>query len=190
MSERRRPHRGGKGGQEPRAVVEERIQRVWELSAAGRSQREIGREVNVSQAAVSKILQREADRLVAGRREEAERHRVRALAREEYIYGASMRAHERSRGDLTRRRQRQTLDKNGQVIHTIVEADVIPRDGDPRHLEQAERSLERMTKLHGLGHHGRTRSTAERDPSTARDRLASKLARLAMPRPPAADEPD
>src|SRR6185503_14236953 len=96
MSTARRPHRGGAGGHEPQAVVASRAQRVWELSAAGRSQREIASELAISQPAVCKILQREADRLVRNRRDDQERQRVRLVAREEHLHREALRAYERS----------------------------------------------------------------------------------------------
>jgi predicted transcriptional regulator len=176
-----RPHRGGAGGFEPRAVVETRAQQAWELSAAGRSQREIAVELGITQPAVSKILRRVADALAAQRRDDDDRLRERLQAREDHLYREAIRGFERSQQEQARRRQRKVTDADGNLAHTVVEADVTTRDGDPRFLEQAGRALERTATLHGLTD-GRTRSTGERDAGAARDRLASKLARFALNR--------
>jgi len=174
----RRPHRGGAGGHEPAAVVHTRAQRAWDLDAAGWSQREIARELQVSQAAVSKILRRIADRGAAQLRDDETRQLVKALNRESFLYREAVRGYERSQQDQTRRRQRQVTDARGNVLRGIVEADVRVRDGDPRFLEQAGRALERAALLNGLTH-GRSRPTPRGDPDTVRRRLASQLDRLA-----------
>lgn len=182
MTTPRRPRRGGAGGCEPRAVIETRAQRVWELSAAGRSQREIAAELGITQPAVCKILRREADRLVSERRDDQERQRVRLLAREDYLHREALRAFERSTQERTRKRQRQVTAPDGGVTLTI-DAEVMPRDGDARFLEQAGRANERAATLNGLTQDaGRTRSTDDRDAGAARDRLAGRLARLTLAR--------
>src|SRR4051812_26117095 len=99
---RRRPHRGGARGYEPAAVVHTRAQRAWALDAAGWSQREIARELGVSQAAVCKILQRAADLAVAQLRDDEARQLVKALNRETYLYREAVRAYERSQQEQTR----------------------------------------------------------------------------------------
>jgi predicted transcriptional regulator len=180
MTPPRRKHRGGAGGFEPKALIESRAQRAWELNAAGRSQREIAAELGISQAAVCKILRREADRLVEARQDDAERQRIRLLARQEHLFRESIRGFERSSKERTRKRQRQVTAADGAVTHTM-DAEVMPRDGDPRFLEQAGRALDRAAALQGLTQDGgRTRATDERDPSGARDRLTGKLGRLAL----------
>jgi predicted transcriptional regulator len=192
MTTSRRPHRGGAGGYEPRTVIETRAQRAWELNAAGRSQREIAAELGISQPAVCKILRREADRLIADRRGDLERQLVRLLARDEHLFGEAVRAYERSQQERTRRRQRQVTHADGSATVTV-DAEVTPRDGDPRFLEQAGRALERIASLNGLTKDGgRTRSTDDRDASTARDRLAAKLGRIALAgaAPPVARKPE
>jgi DNA-binding CsgD family transcriptional regulator len=178
MTTRRRPHRGGVGGYEPRSVVETRAERVWALDAEGRSQREIARELGVSQAAVSKILRRVADRISVERRDDLERRRARALNREHHLYRMSLLLLEQSRRDQTRRRQRQITDANGRVLRAVIEAEVRERDGDPRFLEQAGRALERAATLDGFTH-GPFVSTPDHDPGAVRERLASQLDRLA-----------
>jgi predicted transcriptional regulator len=186
MTTRRRPHRGGVGGFEPRAVVDSRAQRAWALDAAGKTQREIALELGVTQAAVSKILRRTADRLAVDLRDDAGRQVVRALNRETYLYREALRAFERSQRDQTRRRQRQVTDARGHVVRGIVEADVTERDGDPRFLEQAGRALERTAALQGLTHGAPARSRVDEDPNAARDRVASQLDRLAAVAAPSA----
>src|SRR5262249_49856120 len=87
-----------------------------------------------------------------------------------------------SQQERTRRRQRQVTAPDGGVTLTI-DAEVTPRDGDPRFLEQAGRANERAAALQGLTQDGgRTRSTDQRDSHAARDRIAGKLGRLALAR--------
>ena len=190
MTTRRRAHRGGVGGYEPQAVVATRAQRAWALDAAGRSQRHIADELGVSQAAVSKILRRAADHVLADLREDGARAWARTLNREGFLYRESIRGFERSQEDRTRRRQRQVTDARGQVLRGVVEAEVTERDGDPRFLEQAGRALERTAALQGLTHGGPARSRVDDDPQAARHRVAGQLDRLAAAAaPPFVAEP-
>lgn len=180
MAARRRPHRGGAGGFEPRAIVASRAQRAWDLEAMGRTQREIAQELGVTQPAVSKILRRVADQLAVERRTDEEQQRVRVSHRFEFLYREAVRGYERSQHDRTTRRQRQVTADDGTTASTIVEATVFTRDGDPRFLEQAGRAMERLAELNGWTHEpGRTRGATEADPAAARDRIAGQLDRLA-----------
>jgi predicted transcriptional regulator len=193
MSTRRPRHRGGAGGHEPRAVIESRAQRAWELDAAGRSQREIAAELGVSQAAVSKILARVADSLVVERQGDAARQRERLTNRLLHQFREALRAYERSQRDHTTRRQRQLSDANGTPTGTVVEATVTPRDGDPRFLEVARRIAETLATLNGWTYDDRrARAATETDPGAARDRVAGQLDRLAaaVGVPPVADKPE
>ena len=191
MTRSRRPHRGGARGHEPFAIVHARAQRAWDLDAAGWSQRAIATELHVSQAAVSKILRRVADRAAAQLRDDEARQLVKALNRETYLYREAVRGYERSQQEQTRRRQRQVTDANGVVLRGVIEAEAMARDGDPRFLEQAGRALERAAALNGLTH-GRSRPTTGGDPDAVRRRLASQLDRLAAvaPAPPVARDPE
>ena len=180
MAGRRRPHRGGAGGHEPRAVVDSRAHRAWQLDAMGHTQREIAQELGVTQAAVSKILQRVGNQLALERRTDDERQRARLSQRHEFLYREAVRGYERSQHDRSTRRQRQVTAKDGTTASTIVEATVTTRDGDPRFLEQAGRAMERLADLNGWTHEpGRPRSATETDPTAARDRIAGQLDRLA-----------
>ena len=176
--------RGGVGGHEPADVVVVRAEQAWDLMAAGYSQREIASQLGVSQPAVSKILHREATRR-AGDQPDDDAYRSRLTARHEHLYREAMRAYERSQRDQTRRRQRQTTDEEGNSTGTLVEADVLSRDGDPRFLDQAGRAIDRTARLHGLHKRpGRTRPSVGDDPEAARRRLAGALSRLASePKP-------
>jgi len=183
MSSRRRPHRGGVGGFEPRPVIAARAHRAWELAVLGWSQREIAADLQVSQAAVSRMLRRTAEALAADDRDAHGRLRARLMARHEHVFKEALRGYERSQTERTRRRQRQVTGAEGRDQRTTIEADVVARDGDPRFLEQAGRALEREAQLFGLdGGDARHREVAAYDPEEARRRLAGRLARLAPPR--------
>ena len=175
----RRSGRGGVGGHEPRAVIESRAQQAWDLDAAGYSQREIAGKLQVSQAAVSKILRRVADRLLADRHADAERARMRLLARNDYLYREAMRGFERTQQPQTRRRQRQTTRADGAPGPAVIEAEVKERDGDPRFLDQAGRAVERGLALHGLDRPARrAQPPAPAAPAAGRDGLAGHLAEV------------
>lgn len=177
---RRRGSRGGVGGHEPQARIIARAQRAWDLSARGWTQREIADDLNVSQPAISKILQRKAAEETAALRDAREGQRARLLAKEAVLYREAMRAYERSQEKQTRQRQRETVGTDGKPGATTREAEVLDRDGDPRFLEQAGRSLERQSRLLGLDRDRRhAQSGTDGDTGTARRRLASGLARLA-----------
>ena len=176
----RRRHRGGVGGYEPQAVVEDRATRIWELHAAGWTHREIAADVGVSQPAVSKCLARTADRVVAARTEERARAWARQQARNDFLYRTGAKGYERSQRDQTRKRQRQVTGADGSRWATTIEAEIVERDGDPRFLEQMGRAVERQAELWGFGQDDlRSRRGAQDDPEQARRDLARRLARLA-----------
>lgn len=187
---RRRRHRGGAGGFEPAAVVEERADRAWDLYVRGYSQREIATELKVSQPAVSKILARHADRLAALRQASADRTWAQLTARNESIYRESVRAFERSQRDRTRKLQRQRTNGDGSEGPTTIEMEVEQADGDARFLEQAGRAVDRQAKLWGLTDAAAgSRDAVDTDPAAARDRLARELARLAPAPDPGGVDP-
>jgi hypothetical protein len=161
-------------------VIDERAQRAWDLRVQGRTQREIAAALRVSQSAVCKILRRVGKRVAA--EHAAARARAAALvaARNERLYREATDGFARSQTDETWRRQRQTLAADGSRGPSLVETETHSRDGDCRFLEQAGRVLEREITLLGLDGHGRSaRAGSDPDPTAARQRLASRLARLA-----------
>jgi predicted transcriptional regulator len=182
--------RGGAGGHERREVVEARAERAWALLAAGYSQEDIANQLNVSQSAVCKILQRE-DARRAGERVDEDAYRARLEAQLDHIFREALRAYERSQHDQTRKRQRQITDGEGNDAGTVLEADVLSRDGDPRFLDQAGRALEQKARLLGLHKRtGRARPGAGEDPGVARDRLARGLDRLLRGSGPVSRKPE
>ena len=149
---RRRPHRGGQGGYEPRARILGRERRAVELAIEGHSQHEIAAELRVSQAAVSKILRRADERALAEITDRVERHKVRQSQRLERIYVQATRAWEASKADTTRRRQRKS-DPDGSGSgdgQTVAEIVIETRHGDPRYLDVSRRTLADLRKVWGL----------------------------------------
>jgi DNA-binding CsgD family transcriptional regulator len=181
MSRTRRRVRRGKGGNEPRPMISAREARVWELVVEGQPQRAIAAQLGITQAAVSKIWRRVADRLAAELRDANVRREVLLQARNDRLYREGMDAYVRSQADGTRRRRREVTGADGLPATTVNEADVCTRDGDPRFLEQIGRALDRERQLladRRLAATGDARR-APADPAAARLRLASRLDRLA-----------
>jgi hypothetical protein len=174
------PTRGGKGGVEPRAVIDAREARAWALRVDGNSHREIAAELGVSQPAVSKLLRRVSDRYAKDQTDMPGRWCALLIARHERLYRRSVEGYEHSQTEETRRRQRQTTAANGSGGASIVEVEGRSRAGDPGFLEQAGRALERIARLLGLERgDGRAGSRASADPTEARRRLTRHLADLA-----------
>lgn len=147
---RRRPSpaRGGKGGYEPRLRIQLREQQAVEMMLMGRTQLEIARRLDISQPAVSKILRRAFERLLASNEAAVEMERARQAMRLNYLYGESMEAWNKSKEDEVRRRQRKSDgDGRSQVVAELVSEN---RHGDPRHLELARRVLADLRTLYGL----------------------------------------
>jgi hypothetical protein len=145
---RPRRHRGGRGGYEPRARIVARAERVFELSVAGRSQREISAELGISQPAVCKILRREEDRRMAQLPHQRLRLLPRHFARYELMFRLAYEGLERSRADVHHRRQRQSQSagaSNGD--RTSVEVSSRSQAGDPRWLREMARTLEDQRRL-------------------------------------------
>jgi DNA-binding MarR family transcriptional regulator len=115
-----RHKRGGRGGYEPRARVAARQARAWELSIAGRTQREIADELGVTQAAVSKMLHRAAGGVMDSMHRSAELHAARCIGRLDALHRELVDAWARSKNE----RGGSGLDQQGQA------ADV--GEGDPR----------------------------------------------------------
>jgi transcriptional regulator with XRE-family HTH domain len=175
------PARGGKGGVEPRAVIDAREERAWALRVDyGKSHREIAAELGVSQPAVTKLLRRVSDRYAKDQTDVPRRWCALLVARHERLYRRSVEGYEQSQTEETRRRQRQTTPANGSGGASVVEVEGRSRVGDPGFLEQAGRALERIARLLGLeAGDRRAGSRTGADPTEARRRLARHLADLA-----------
>lgn len=151
---RRTPSRGGKGGWEPPARIRARERRALELAVLGSTQYEIAAELQISQAAVSKLLARADERALADLSSRVERQKVRQTQRLERVFAESMRAWERSKADTTKRRQRQSggdgATNTGAGSHTVAEVMVETKHGDPRYLETARKAMGDLRSIWGL----------------------------------------
>jgi DNA-binding CsgD family transcriptional regulator len=135
--------RGGRRGAEPRALIVEREASVWELSCRGLRQRAIAERVGISQAAVSKILQRVQRRVQASMTATYARTRAQHVDRLEYPLAAALDGWEASRTDRTRRRQRRVEGGSGSEIQDRMAAELVVenRAGDARLLREARETI-------------------------------------------------
>jgi hypothetical protein len=146
---RRGTGRGGKGGHEPRGRVRLRQVQVVQQVLEGRTQHEIAQALGISQPAVSKIVRRVEEHLLADLAYKAERQRARQTLRLEYIYAQAMQAWQDSKQDGLRRRQRKTEHGAG-LASTVAELTSENRHGDPRYLDEARKTLSDLRKVWGL----------------------------------------
>jgi DNA-binding CsgD family transcriptional regulator len=150
VSGRRRGRaRGGKHGAEPRSRIRLREIQVMDLMLEGRTQHQIAATVGISQPAVSKILRRLEERLLADLAWKIERQRARHTVRLEFIYGEAVRAWHASKQEALRRRQRKTegSENGGATVAEIVSEN---RHGDPRYLDEARKVLSDLRTLWGV----------------------------------------
>lgn len=145
---RRGKGRGGKGGHEPRARLRLREAQVLEQVLEGRTQQQIADALGISQPAVSKIVRRIEDRLLADLAVKAERQRARQTLRLDYIYGQAIHAWQESKQEGVRRRQRKTEHDGG--ASTVAELVSENRHGNPQYLEQARKALADVRKMWGV----------------------------------------
>jgi DNA-binding CsgD family transcriptional regulator len=141
--------RGGRGGHEPRRRVRLREAQVFEYVLAGRTQHQIAEALGISQPAVSKIVRRVEDRLLADLTCKAERQRARQTLRLEHLYGQAMQAWQDSKQEGLRRRQRKTEHGSG-TSSTVAELISENRHGDPRYLDEARKALTDLRKVWGV----------------------------------------
>jgi predicted transcriptional regulator len=141
--------RGGKGGREPRSRVRLREIQVLEQMLEGRTQHQIAAASGISQAAVSKILRRVEERLLADVAWKVERQRARHTVRLEFIYAEAIRSWHSSKEETLRRRQRKTEGGSGGAA-TIAELVSENRHGDPRYLDEARKALSDLRTLWGV----------------------------------------
>ena len=107
---RGRRGRGGQDGHDPRARIRTRERRTMDLTVLGWSQQQIAADLGVTQAAVSKILNRVERRALRELTATVERHKVRQTLRLDHrSHAEAMRAWDfQSKADTTRRRQRKS----------------------------------------------------------------------------------
>ena len=89
---RGRRGRGGQDGHDPRARIRTRERRTMHLTVLGWSQQQIAADLGVTQAAVSKILNRVERRVLRELTATVERHKARQTLRLEHIFAEAMRA--------------------------------------------------------------------------------------------------
>jgi len=192
ISTRGRRGRGGQGGHEPRARLKLREIRVMEMILEGRTQHQIATELRISQPAVSKIVRRVEERLLADVELKVERQRARHTLRLEFVYGEAIRAWRASQQESLRRRQRKTDGGNagGQTIAEIVSEN---RHGDPRYLDEARKALADLRTLWGVNAPERVTIAASSPFASMSDEaLEAELARqtrLLQPSAPACSAP-
>ena len=141
--------RGGKGGSEPRSRIRLREIRVMDQILDGRTQHQIAESLDISQPAVSKIVRRMEERLLADVALKVDRQRARHTLRLEHLYAESMRAWRESQQDAMRRRQRKS-EGAGATGSTFAELVSENRHGDPRYLDEARKALTDLRKVWGV----------------------------------------
>jgi predicted transcriptional regulator len=164
VSPRGRRGRGGQDGHEPRARIRTRELRTMELTVLGWSQHQIAADLGVSQAAVSKILNRVERRVLRELTATVERQKARHTLRLEHIFTEAMRAWDQSKADTTRRRQRKSEGGAGGPGATVAEIVVENQHGDARYLEEARKALADHRKLWGLDAPQKVDLRASRNP--------------------------
>ena len=161
---RGRRGRGGQDGHDPRARIRTRERRTMDLTVLGWSQQQIAADLGVTQAAVSKILNRVERRALRELTATVERHKVRHTLRLDHIYAEAMRAWDQSKADTTRRRQRKSEGGPGGPGATVAELVVENQHGDARYLDVARKALADHRKLWGLDAPQRVDLRASRNP--------------------------
>lgn len=142
--------RGGKGGHESRIQIRRREELVVRLSSAGKTQDEIAQIAGVSQAAVSKILQRIDERWGRENVDTVQRLKAELIRNLKHVHRESLRAWELSKAQRTRRRQRRSANGGYTPEATVAEVIVEDSHGDPRYLETARRALTDLGRVVGV----------------------------------------
>ena len=132
---------GGQGGAEPRRRIRLREIQVLDQVLMGRTQHQIAATLGITQPAVSKIVRRIEERLLADVTYKADRQRARQTLQLGYLYGEAMNAWQASKQDDVRRRQRKTDSGGGAGATIIAEMVAENQHGDPRYLEVARKVL-------------------------------------------------
>jgi DNA-binding MarR family transcriptional regulator len=175
-----RRSRGGKGGHEPGPRIQTRQARAWELSVQGWTQREIARELGVSQAAVSRMLDRVGRQMWRDLSTKGEVHVARQFAQLNALDRDVTASWEQSKREQTRRRH-QRVDSAGDASagaggRTVTEAVATSREGDPRFSAQRlQISKERRALIERFVRPGPDRSGQRFDPEALVDQLARTM---------------
>ena len=174
---------GGRNGFEPRARVLTRQTRAWELSIAGRTQREIAHELAVSQPAVKKMLDRAGREIMRDLRSSRDRHVARVMSGLDHVEREVAAAWQQSKTERTRRRHQRVEGGAGGTdasgVKTVIEAEATTREGDPRFSGQMLRVLqEKRTIIDRHGPAGR-QETAREEPTDPYAPVKRKLANMA-----------
>ena len=88
---KRPPARGGKGGRESRSVIVDREYQVAQLDSQGYTQYEIATQLKISQAAVSRILQRVEQRVLQDNADLVMRRKVELTRKLRHIHREAVR---------------------------------------------------------------------------------------------------
>ena len=136
-SSRRRPSRGGRGGQEPRARIQQREDEAWELEIQGYSQREIAARLHITQPAVCKLLHRVATRHADQRAARVARADALEDARLSYLLRQTLEAWTRSQQGTTRRHQRWVEGRGRATPHIVKDLTETSSAGNPAFLRAA-----------------------------------------------------
>jgi hypothetical protein len=152
-----------------------------ELTVLGWSQHRIAEDLGISQPAVSKIQKRIELRMLREFTGTVERQRVRHSLRLEHLYTEALQAWERSKADLTRRRQRKADGGSTGAGATVAEIVIENQHGDPRYLDEARKALADQRKLWGLDAPQKVDVRASQNPYAAMSEndLRAELARQA-----------
>lgn len=175
---------GGKGGAESRATVQQREDDVMASMDRASSQRQIAKQLGISQPAVSKIVSRVAARHRAQNVQAFERYVFAAERKYESLFRKALDGWDRSCQQRTRRTQRRRAGADAGDGMTA-EIQIADSSGDPRFLDQAHKCLERLELIQGITavvRNGRPdlRPSEPQPPDMPRlvDRLMEKLDRI------------
>jgi DNA-binding MarR family transcriptional regulator len=134
-------------GHVPPVVARTREQRALELVQQGVPQVEIAKQLEVTPAAITKMLQRIERRVLAELTAHVERQRARQTVRLEYLYGEALAAWERSKEP--RKRSRRVV--SGAKKHQVEQLDEAQTSaGDAGFLQAARDVLADQRELWGL----------------------------------------
>jgi DNA-binding Lrp family transcriptional regulator len=121
-----------------------------QLHLEGHTQHDIAKTLNVSQPAVSKMLKRIEERLLADVAWRVDRQRARQTLRLEFIYKQAIAGWRASQEEGMRRRRRKVEGPGTQSGTTVAELISENRNGDPRFLDEARRALGDLRALWGV----------------------------------------
>jgi predicted DNA-binding protein YlxM (UPF0122 family) len=133
-------------------VAREREVKAWSLAVAGRTHTEIAKELGVTQQAVSQMLRRLEQRVIAQLSDKIETLKARQLARLEHIYGQAMAAWTTSKDPRKKSRRKKLTTLSAAMVPNGTPA--LPTGVREETSDQAETSdgnfLLLETALHAL----------------------------------------